>query len=296
MLLLERLMPYGGWIEIFFVSIYGAFIGFKMQSVENAPKWRLISWSVFSVVFFSQLFLGILVNDVFLLTGKLHLPIPAMMISGPIYRTQFSIMTILFLSTILLSGPAWCSQLCYFGAMDGLAARRKQARVQPYMRKILPIKGALLFLIVSVTILLRWLEIQPLIAAVSGLAIGVLGLLLMVFVSGRSGEMFHCVVYCPIATLVNFLKFINPFRIRIDNTCTECMRCSRVCKYQALAVNNIKAGKPGITCTYCGDCLSACRENSIRYKIFKASPETARWIYLLITITLHTTFLALGRI
>jgi len=296
MLLLERVMPFGGWIEIVFVSLYGGFIGFKMQDAGNAPKWRLRAWSIFSIIFFSQLFLGILVDDVFLLTGKLHLPIPAMMISGPIYRSQFSIMTILFLSTILLSGPAWCSQLCYFGAMDGLAANRKPARVRPYMKKLLPIKGTLLFLIISITIVLRWLDVEPLIAAASGLAVGVVGLFLIVFVSTRSGEMFHCVVYCPIGTLVNFLKYINPFRIRIHDSCTGCMQCGFLCRYEALALKDIIARKPGLTCTYCGDCLSACRENSIHYKAFKASPETARRIYLLITITLHTTFLALGRI
>ena len=52
------------------------------------------------------------------MTGKLHLPVPMMILAGPIYRGHTSVMSILFLSTLILSGPAWCSHLCYFGAID----------------------------------------------------------------------------------------------------------------------------------------------------------------------------------
>jgi ferredoxin-type protein NapH len=37
-------------------------------------------------------------------------------------------MTILFLSTVLLSGPAWCSYFCYFGALDNAAAQGRPDR------------------------------------------------------------------------------------------------------------------------------------------------------------------------
>jgi ferredoxin-type protein NapH len=96
MLLLERLFQNGGWIEIFLIASYGAIVIFFMQDIKKTARWRLISWTVFSVWFFLQLFSGIFVDKIFLLTGKLHLPIPAMIIGGPLYRGQLSIMTILF--------------------------------------------------------------------------------------------------------------------------------------------------------------------------------------------------------
>ena len=127
LILLERFFPGFGWIEILLLAVFGAIVIYHMQDPAKVPQWRKITWLIFSIVFFSQLILGIAgIDNRFLMTGKLHLPVPAMIISGPIYRGQLSIMTILFLSTIILSGPAWCSQLCYFGALDNLAASRKR--------------------------------------------------------------------------------------------------------------------------------------------------------------------------
>lgn len=113
-ILLERFISGGGWFEITVIAFYGAFVAYKMQIPLNVPKWRRITWTIFSFVFFSQLIIGLLGVDKFLMTGKLHLPIPMMILAGPMYRGHLSVMTILFLSTIILTEPAWCSQLCYF--------------------------------------------------------------------------------------------------------------------------------------------------------------------------------------
>ncbi len=110
-LILERFFSGGGWVEIVFISAYGAFLSYKMQDPANTPFWRLRTWSIFAVVFFSQLILGIMADERFLMTGDLHLPIPMMILGGPLYRGELSVMTLLFLSTVILSGPSWCSQL-----------------------------------------------------------------------------------------------------------------------------------------------------------------------------------------
>jgi len=52
------------------------------------------------------------------MTGKLHLPTPSMILAGPAYRREIGFMTWLFLSTIILNGPAWCSHLCYMVSLD----------------------------------------------------------------------------------------------------------------------------------------------------------------------------------
>lgn len=73
-----------------------------MQDRKERPKWRTRARLLFSIVFFGQL-LGILVNPVFLMTGKQHLPVPAIILAGPLYRLEGLFMPILFLSTLLLA-------------------------------------------------------------------------------------------------------------------------------------------------------------------------------------------------
>ena len=99
MILLERFIPGGGWIEIPLIAFYGAFVIWKMQYPKNVAAWRRNTWLVFSFVFFSQFLLGLIGFDTFLMTGKLHLPVPAMILSGPLYRAELSFMTILFMQT-----------------------------------------------------------------------------------------------------------------------------------------------------------------------------------------------------
>ena len=296
MIILERFVKGGGWIEIFFIGLYGAFIVYKMQDPGKTAKWRMISWTVFTVVFFGQLALGLLGFEKFLMSGNLHLPIPVMILNGPLYRGELSIMTLLFLSTIIITGPAWCSQLCYFGALDNIAAsKRKPAKGKIQNRTA--IKFTLLFLIILATIILRWFKVDLLISTIIAASFGVIGLLIIIFVSRKQGKMVHCLTYCPIGTIVNYTRFINPFRMYIDqNSCTLCNICTTSCNYDALNKEDIESGKPGISCTLCGDCVSSCHASSIKYKFFNMDSDSARKLYLFLTISLHAVFLALGRI
>jgi len=294
MLLAERFVKGGGWIEIFLIASYGAFIVNKMKDPVNVPKWRRITWTGFSIVFFSQLFIGLVGFDKFLMTGKLHLPIPMMILAGPIYRGQLSVMTILFLSTIILTGPAWCSQLCYFGAFDNLAAGGKTSKEILKYKSV--IKSTVLILVIAMAIFLRWMKIDILASTLIAVAFGLAGITIMILFSLKKKKMVHCVMYCPIGTIVNIFKNINPFRLYIDQSCTLCMNCTKFCKYDALNPIDIKNAKPSLTCTLCGDCLSGCHHNSIKYRFLKMRPEQARNLYLIMTISLHAVCLALARI
>lgn len=295
MILAERFWHGAGWIEILIVAAYGAFVAYKMQDTKNVPRWRRLTWSLFSIVFFSQLIIGLFGYEKFLMTGKLHLPIPMMIMSGPIYRGHISVMTILFLSTIILSGPAWCSQFCYFGAFDGLASTGKKTAKGPIKHKF-AIKSTLLFLIITVTIILRFSGLPVFYSTILAVIFGLVGIAVIVFLSRKYGKMYHCILYCPIGTLVNIFKRANPFRLYIDNSCTLCMKCTSFCKYDALNPIDIKNKKPSFTCTLCGDCLAACKDKSIKYKYLKMNPMNSRMFYLFITISLHAICLALARI
>jgi polyferredoxin len=294
MILAERFIKGGGWVEIFLIAVYGAFVIYKMQDPVNVPKWRKITWTIFSVVFFSQLIIGLSGFEKFLMTGKLHLPIPMMILAGPIYRGQFSVMTILFLSTVVLTGPAWCSQLCYFGAFDNLASQGKTTR--NVLKNKLAIKSSILFIVIATAIVMRILQVPGLISTLVAVAFGVTGILIMLLFSVKRKKMVHCTMYCPIGSVVNIFKYVNPFRMYIDQSCTLCMHCTKFCKYDALNPANIKNGKPSMSCTLCGDCLAGCHHSSIKYKYFRLKPEAARNLYLILTISLHASCIALARI
>jgi len=294
MILAERFIKGGGWIEIFLISCYGAFVVFKMQDRLNVPKWRKITWIIFSIVFFTQLIIGLSGYEKFLMTGKLHLPIPMMILGGPIYRGQLSVMTILFLSTVILTGPAWCSQLCYFGAFDNLASGGKTSKENLKYKGA--IKTTILILVIAMALILRWLNVSLIVSTIIAVGFGITGISIMILFSLKRKKMVHCVMYCPIGTIVNVLKQVNPFRMYIDQSCTLCMNCTKFCKYDALNINDIKNAKPSLTCTLCGDCLAGCNHNSIKYKFLKMRPEHARNLYLILTISLHAACIALARI
>ena len=287
-------MEGAGWIQILVMTGYAAWITLKMQDPGQSARWRRITWTVFSVVFFGQLTLGLAGFERFLMTGKLHLPIPLLILSGPVFRGSISFMPILFLSTLLVSGPAWCSQLCYFGALDNLSADRKRD-VKPILNKF-RYKHLILLSIITITIVLRVFGITSRITTLLAVIFGVIGLLIIVLISRRRGKMAHCILWCPIGTLVNYMKLVSPFRMYIDDSCTDCMACTRYCKYDALNKDDIMKRKPGLTCTYCGDCLVSCKTESIRYKFLRLSPQQARNAWIVLTISLHAIFLALGRI
>jgi len=294
MILLERFIEGGGWVEIFLISSYASFVVWKMHDAKNVPSWRRNTWLLFSIVFFTQLALGILGFEKFLMTGNLHLPVPGLIVTAPIYRVEIGFMAILFLSTVLLSGPSWCSQLCYFGALDNLSAKGKTKKGSIKNGKAL--KATLFVIVVLTTILLRLFNISSFTALIIASSFGVVGICVILFISRKSKKMMHCTTYCPVGTTINYLKFLNPFRMYIDSSCTLCTGCISYCKYDALNLSDIKNGKPGINCTYCGDCVGSCHSVSIKYKFFGFSSETARNLYLFITISLHAIFLALARI
>ncbi|MGL5730952.1 MAG: 4Fe-4S binding protein, partial [Bacteroidales bacterium] len=159
LLLGERLFLYGGWIQVLLFSLYAGFIGWKMSNREDRKIWRGRIWMLFSIVFFAQLILGICIDTIFLMSGKLHFPIPGLILAGPVYRFEIGFMPILLISTILLSGPAWCSQLCYFGAFDHYASTRNKRKAKYTQKNKTVIRYTILTIIILSAFLLRLLNV-----------------------------------------------------------------------------------------------------------------------------------------
>jgi hypothetical protein len=295
LLLVDRFLPGLGWLEVLVLSLYAAVLAEKLLDGKRAARWRRRAWGLFSIVFFLQLALGLLGLDRFLMTGKLHLPVPAMILAGPIYRGELSFMVILFVSTVLIVGPAWCSHLCYIGAWDSFAAhRRKRPRELPAWTRLA--RPTAMLLVAATALLLRWLGTKVAVAAALGLAFGLAGVGLTVLLSRRLGVMAHCLTFCPVGALAVWLGKLSPFRIRIAEGCDECGACRLPCRYDALSWEDIRRRRPGPSCTLCGDCLASCRGGQLQYRCPGLRPAAARLAFVALVVALHAASLGLARI
>lgn len=296
LLLAERWLPGGGWIQVVLAAIAGGWLYDRMQAIHTRSLWRKRIWLLFTVVFFTQLILGIWIDPIFLLSGELHFPIPGIILGGALYRWQIGFMPILFLVTVCLSGGAWCHQLCYFGALDALAAGNKPSISRISSQKRQQIRLGILGLFILSALILRFSGVSALWATVGASIVGLLGIAVILFVSYKQKRMVHCSLYCPLGTLVTYLKEVSPWRFQITASCTQCFHCTRYCPYGALTLSDIKLRKIGHSCTLCGDCLPHCPHNALTYKFPGLNNDTAQRLWLCVCTTLYMCFLMLARI
>ena len=323
MLLAERFHPGLGWLEVALGGAYALVVTSKMLDPRLSARWRRGVWTLFSAVFFGQLALGAAGHDLFLMKpGQMHFPVPGLILAYPIYRGGHLFMPILFLVSALLLGPAWCSHICYLGAWDLAASRaRKKPRPLPRWHRI--VRPAMVVLTVLAALVLRLMGAGPLLAGGAALALGLAGVAVMLLWSRRTGVMTHCTVYCPMGLLATYLGKLSPFRFRIAPSCDGCMRCTLSCRYGALTKETIERRKVGPTCTLCGDCVGSCPHGALQYGFVwdrlvgdrgglekhekrdrrsgwarhpLVSPTTARTVFVVLAITLHTATLLLARV
>ena len=295
-LLAERYLPFAGWWEAVVLGLYAGWLSDRLRDARQIRRLRPRVWFAFSVIFFTQLILGLAGVDRMLMTGKLHLPVPAMIVAGPLFRGGGLFMAILFSVSVLLVGPAWCSWLCYFGAWDNRAAlARKHPTPLPPWRNALRL--GILIGIAALAWVFGRLGLPSSVAAALGGGFGILGVGVMLHHSRRRGTMVHCTSFCPIGWLATRLGRLSPWRIRIDTTCTECMACTLVCRYDALHPAHVRARRVGEACTLCGDCVTACQKTwDIHYTFFGLEPERARRAFLTLVAALHAAFLGIAMI
>ena len=294
-LLAERFYLGAGWVEIFFLSIYAGIIAFLFTDSKKSAKIRPNIWAFFSFVFFAQLILGLAGAKTFLMTGQLHLPIPALIIAGPLFRGSGFFMITLFFVTVLVLGPAWCSHLCYIGAWDDAASRAvSRPKKMPSWIKIF--QFLIMLIVFSFALLLGLSSASVAVAGISAVGFGLAGLAIMLFVSSRTGVMVHCTSWCPIGWVATCFGKINPFRIRISSECDACGSCATACRYNALSEADIEKKRAGTSCTLCGDCVHKCAKSQINYRFGRMKPERARALFILLVVSFHAVFLGVARI
>ncbi len=293
-----RLSGWGG-LEIFALALYAQWLAARLLDPAEHRRLRPLFWAGFSAVFFLQLALGLAGLERLLMTGNLHLPVPALIAAGPLFRGEGLFMPFLLGISVLLLGPAWCSHLCYIGAWDDQASRLKKKKTghpPAWLLRLIPwTRPAALLLTCGAALGFRCMGVPGSTAIWYAAGFGLAGLAVMFFVSRRHGHMTHCTAFCPIGWLTNVLGKIAPWRMRLGENCTRCGACAPVCRYAALTPGDIAQGRPGLTCTLCGDCVAACPHTAMHYTLYGHFAPAARSVFIALTVILHTVFLATAR-
>lgn len=112
-LLADRFFPGMGMVQVAGAAWYAAWVAGLLCQPAKAGKVRRRLWWLFCSVFFMQFALGLAGFSIFLMTGALHLPIPGVILFGPVFRGGGLFMVFLLLFSLLVLGSAWCSHLCY---------------------------------------------------------------------------------------------------------------------------------------------------------------------------------------
>lgn len=295
-LLLDRFFPGWGRLEIVLLAFYAAWLLGRMAPPAGARRWRPRMWALFSGVFFAQAALGVAGVERMLMTGSLHLPVPALILAGPAYRGEGFFMLILFTAAVLLAGPAWCSHLCYIGAWDDAASRTGRRSRLEFGRWTVLGRLLTLGLTVGGALALRLAGVGWLAAVLLGAGFGIAGVGVMALASRGRGVMVHCSTYCPIGLAGAVLGRLNPWRVRMTRDCTQCGACSKACRYGALEVRDIERGRPGLSCTLCGDCVGSCPHSAMEYRFPGLNSGSARLAFLTLVVALHAVFLGVARI
>lgn len=295
LLLAGRFSPGAGWLEAGGLAWYAAWLAGRLSRPEEWPRMRRLVWTGFSLVFFIQAGLGLSGAGAFLMTGQLHLPVPVMVLAGPLFRGDGYFMPLLFLAAVLLAGPAWCSWLCYFGAWDGQAASRR-TRPLPLPAGWKLWRPAILALTVIIALVLRRTGVPAGYAIWLAVLFGLAGAGIMVWQSRQRGVMVHCLTWCPLGWLAVLLGRLNPFRLQIAPGCHQCGRCRPACRYHALTPADLARHRAGFSCTLCGDCLAFCPDGYLRFRFFGLTGRSVRNCFLTLVVVLHTVFLAVARI
>ena len=296
MLLAERILPGLGWVEIGLLAGWAAWLVTRILDDSRAARWRQRAWRLFSLVFFLQFFLGIVGVEACLMSGSLHVPVPAVIVGGPLFRGGGFFMPILLGVTLVLVGPAWCSHLCYIGAWDDVAARSMTQRPRGLPRWRNAARVVLLVGVAGVAVVLRSLDAPGALAAILAGLFGVAGVGVMVFVSRRTGVMAHCSAFCPIGWITTTFGRLNPFRIRVGRRCAVCGLCVSSCRYDALDTRLLSRGRVGANCTLCGDCVGGCHMGELDFAFPGLSARGAKVLFRVLVVSLHAAFLGLARL
>ena len=282
--------------SVLFLFLLDALAPFRLLLGERVLPWQGVNGFVILLLFL----LGVTVASSLLMTGRLHVPVPFMMISGPVYRGEGIFMLALFSVSVLLAGSAWCSHLCYFGVWDCLSAASSR-------RKGRPVKGgkglrdwrwAALAAAVGTPLLLSLWGLPVEYALAVALAAAFLAPLAW-RMSAAGGVREYCSRFCPMGLAAGLLGRLSPWRMLVKETCTGCMQCAAACRDLAISREG-GACRISRRCTLCRDCISRCSHGALGLGMagpFSSVPSARADMYFVTLVSvMHVVFLATARV
>lgn len=95
-----------------------------------------------------------------------------------------------------------------------------------------------------------------------------IGITALAYYRGR----LYCNIICPVGTLLGLVSKISLFRIKIDNSCTQCGKCMFACKAECIDVKQMTIDDT--RCVACFNCIGTCATNSIAYRWVSGKQKT----------------------
>jgi NAD-dependent dihydropyrimidine dehydrogenase PreA subunit len=185
-----------------------------------------------------------------------------------------------FLGLVLTTyffGKTWCGWLCHLGALQELIFRRqgrKYLASERSQRTIKYVQIALLVVLVAQLIITRSIEFvkyDPFKVAFNLFSANATGYVLLVLLLLFSVLVYRpfCRIFCPVGLVLGWVSRLPRARkLKVDNaSCSGCQRCVQQCRQQSIRCTSTAAAINGEDCILCGDCLSGCNKNAIKFKI-----------------------------
>jgi ferredoxin len=111
---------------------------------------------------------------------------------------------------------------------------------------------------------------------------------LLIVMAGKYGRL-YCNTICPVGSLLGLFSRSSLLRIHMNpSSCTQCGKCSVVCKAECISVKNISVDHS--RCVSCFNCLTVCEDSAIDYGlkkkagIIEASSDKGRKSFFLTTL------------
>ena len=175
-------------------------------------------------------------------------------------------------------GKVWCGWLCHLGALQELLFRTpglgllKKRRSQKIMRMVRIVILIILLLQLLITRTNIFIHYDPFKVAFNLFSANTTGYVLLVLLLVSSVLIYRpfCRAVCPVGLILGWVVMIpGARRLTKQETCTDCVSCSKNCRYQALTYENKISTLDIQDCILCGDCLGSCRKNALQAVNFK---------------------------
>jgi ferredoxin-type protein NapH len=81
---------------------------------------------------------------------------------------------------------------------------------------------------------------------------------------------------CPYGVILRFPGRFARLKMKVDNTCSGCELCKKVCPAEAVEIKNRKAEIDPALCLVCHECSVTCPKNAISYGLTKPDRSISR--------------------